>query len=516
MSERQYLSQSTTLEAPTLTEAPRSSTLSNPSFIAGVFVVMILVAVIILGRNILAEVAGPFLWIVVILIAAIAVVVAVLCIVYAINVFDHKRQMLRLERELKEAEIERSRIASRKFDPDMAGNYAAYLHESGQFLQPTPGNVIQPVPNTYSPHITYHQTALPQLTATGSPAETVIGEVHVPTFAQLLDEDQFGGGEMIIGIRADGTLRTGEWNDLMIFGVWGGTHSGKTTTVAEKTCEAAIGGAWLIVCDPHLHKKDSLANKIKPLAHLLYPGTKIAADHDDILKNVERANKILEMRVKGADCSRPVVLIVEEWNRLQRDEDIAKALTKIVKSIGQEGRGFNVYAIIAGQETSGESQVRKALAAHIVHRIAESESSKVLPSRHGKYTPELPIGCSMVLDTDGLIEKLYQPLLTVQDVMIVAEMTRVSIEPSSQPSTEPSTDRLPLLPEKTVSDRPVDGVVDDPEKVSLVKKMLQERQKQTDIVKTVWGITETAGTRYTKAVEEFRAIVAYLLSEQEA
>lgn len=525
MNERQALPQVQILEQSTFEQRQTGEALAKlwgaiAAFVLGLTIIMLIVA-----RDVILLFAGVFGYLLMVLLAGVLVIVIVASVYRLVSHIRHKARMQELDAQKAEVEIELKRHQTRQLHPDMTGNYPAYVDGYGRIIQLSPGNYVQPVYHTFSPHYAYHNNV-----EGGQAQEDAVPEVaaHIPSFAELLEAGKFGKGEMIIGVRANGEVRYGEWNDLMIFGVWGGSHSGKTTTVAEKACEAAIGGAYLIICDPHAQKNDSLTRKIQPLIHVLYPGTKIAMHHTDILHNVERANDILEARVKGADCSKPVVLIVEEWNRLQRDEDIRKALTKVVKAIGQEGRGFNVFAVIAGQETSGESEVRKALIAHIVHRIPESESTKVLPTRVAKETPLLPVGCSIILDSDGMLEKLYQPLLRVEDVMAVAAMTGgigVSIrvdEPSSAPSSRPSPNHLPEIPEMTSAHTnfqqggksPEDGFSVSPERLSLVRKMLAEQKKQTEIIRLVWGIETTAGRAYEQAAKEYRAIVALIVKEE--
>jgi hypothetical protein len=62
---------------------------------------------------------------------------------------------------MSKAKLERYKVETLRFAPDFNGNYEAYLDLVNRtFIQPTPGNYQVPVPQTYSPHITYHKAYL--------------------------------------------------------------------------------------------------------------------------------------------------------------------------------------------------------------------------------------------------------------------------------------------------------------------------------------------------------------------
>jgi molybdopterin-guanine dinucleotide biosynthesis protein len=144
-------------------------------------------------------------------------------------------------------------------------------------------------------------------------------------------------GELIIGIRRDGTARLGTWQDFKVLLILGSSSSGKTTTLVEKALGAARGGGLLVVCDPHGYKQDSLLRKIAPLQGALMPGTIFAIEHADIMHNVETVKRELDRRVRGGSCAVPIFLIIEELNRLQRDKAIANELKAVLQILGQEG-----------------------------------------------------------------------------------------------------------------------------------------------------------------------------------
>jgi hypothetical protein len=156
-----------------------------------------------------------------------------------------------------------------------------------------------------------------------TPKRGVPGMPQRTTVAYREIEQRIKPGQLVVLVRANGSLRLGEWNVFKTLLVVGGSSSGKTVTMAEKVLGFVNGGGSIVPCDPHDAKEDSLFKKIAPLAPALYPGAVFAVDHADILRNMRLVSDILQDRVAGGDCSIPVMLIVEELNRLMRDRAIA-------------------------------------------------------------------------------------------------------------------------------------------------------------------------------------------------
>jgi hypothetical protein len=223
-------------------------------------------------------------------------------------------------------------------------------------------------------------------------------------------------GQLIIGIREDGTPRIGTWQDFKIVLVLGSSSSGKTTTIVEKVLGAACGGGQLVVCDPHGYKPDSLLRRIAPLSSCLMPGTTLAINHDDIMRNVDIVKEEHDRRVAGGSCTIPIYLVIEEFNRLQRDKEIAAKLKLILQELGQEARGFNIFVILGAQIITHLAEIRKSIISFIIHRVDESEASRCIPARYAKFACELGTGITYVKDADGVTECLQQVLVTVEDV----------------------------------------------------------------------------------------------------
>jgi hypothetical protein len=223
-------------------------------------------------------------------------------------------------------------------------------------------------------------------------------------------------GQLLVGIQKNRKPRIGTWADFKIVLDLGGSASGKTTTIAQQCLAIVRGNGMLALCDPHAHKPDSLLRKVYPLRYAAFPGTVLAVEHSDILRNIQVVKQELDNRVQGGDCSIPLCLVIEEMNRLQRDKAISNALTEILQIIGQEGRGYNVYAIIGAQQISHFAGIRKSIISFVIHRVDESEAQLCIPARYAKYASELAPGQTFVKDADGMTEALIQTLITAQDI----------------------------------------------------------------------------------------------------
>lgn len=250
-------------------------------------------------------------------------------------------------------------------------------------------------------------------------------------------------GKILMGIRPNGSIRQGVWNDNKTVLILGTSSSGKTTTAIEKTVSAVLSGALLVICDPHAHKEDSLTRRLYPLKDFLWPGTVFGVKHMDIYRNVQIVLDELNRRVGGGSTKVKLVLVIDEFNRLMRDETIAKDLTKILHTIGQEGRGYNIYAVVLCQQITGNVLLRKSVNSYIVHRVDESEAKLVIPSRYAKYAPELPTGLAIVKDADGLTEYLQQTIVTSELISNLVEAYGEKVRAFKARLRAPQTPREP-------------------------------------------------------------------------
>lgn len=249
-------------------------------------------------------------------------------------------------------------------------------------------------------------------------------------------------GQLIIGIRKDGTVRIGSWQDFKITLILGSSSSGKSTTVLEKClCLVESGGA-LIVCDPGGFKPDSLTQRIGSLQEAIMPGTVIALEHDEIMQNMEVFREELESRRRGSSMEIPILLVIDELNGVLMDKSIKKELTELLEKFAQQARGYNMYMILCAQRASGLAAIRNSVISYICHRCPEMEAEKILPARYARYSSQLGIGQTFVSDADGFIDALQQVLITPGDIAARASKRRATPRALHSRQTEPMSPRL--------------------------------------------------------------------------
>ncbi len=285
----------------------------------------------------------------------------------------------------------------------------------------------------------------------GIPGMPKKGQVfHYRDYVRLLHR-----GELIAGIKADRTAHIASWDDFKILLVLGSSSSGKTTTIVEKCLCAVRSGGQLVICDPHAQKPDSLTRRIVSLQSALMPGTVLAQEHQEIMTNLRTVRAEFERRRRGANISTPIYVVVEEVNRLMRDKAIAKELTNFCEEMGQEARGYNIYLILCAQRVSGLADIRNSMIACICHKVSPMESEKCLPARFAKYTAELGVGQSFVLDADGNVFALQQVLVTREDVEALRQRLASACPPApTYPATTPIVRPVPPAPSQQLVLRP--------------------------------------------------------------
>ena len=142
----------------------------------------------------------------------------------------------------------------------------------------------------------------------------------------------------------------------------------------------------------------------------------MAMEHDDIMANVRAVHDELERRRRGGNMDTPVFLVIEELNRLMRDKSIADELSSFCEEMGQEARGYNIFAILCAQRATGLAKIRHSVARFICHKVSPMESSKIIPARYAKHSGELGVGQTFVVDGDGTVVPLQQVLIEEQEV----------------------------------------------------------------------------------------------------
>jgi hypothetical protein len=170
------------------------------------------------------------------------------------------------------------------------------------------------------------------------------------------------------------------------------------------------------------------------------PGTNMALEHEDIMQNMERFRVELEHRRRGASIDIPILLVIDELNGLLMNKSIKKELTELIELFAQQARGYNMYMILCAQRTSGLAAIRNSVIGYICHKCPEMESSKILPSRYAKLTPELGVGQTFVCDADGQIEPLQQTLILPEDMQRPSRQRTATTSSVPQRPTPPQQD----------------------------------------------------------------------------
>jgi hypothetical protein len=255
-------------------------------------------------------------------------------------------------------------------------------------------------------------------------------------------------GQLLLGVRAGGTLRVETLQERKSVLILGKSGSGKTMTLARYVAESRAG---LIVCDPHAHKEDSLARKIAPLAPNLWPGTTIAQERPAILRNISVARALLQGRKDGGRYSNPLVIAVEEFVALYYDEEIKVALQALTREMTAEGRGYDVYLYAGAQRMMGNlfAELRSLFAGYILHRVEYADAYTLLhDSKLAKQAMQQKPGITIAIDSNGEQEQIQQTLFTSVDALEIANTAPAMLNPArafSFPVEEAKTPIIPMI-----------------------------------------------------------------------
>ena len=234
---------------------------------------------------------------------------------------------------------------------------------------------------SYSPHNRGYPTA-PALPAPQHPTIDVTPTaVDVPSFSALLDRGMIAAGQpLILGYTERGVL-TGSWKDLYSAAVAGLSGSGKTSTLRFLAAQSALHGARFVVIDPHADAGiESLTETLHPLTpSMLCEPANNAASIIDAARLVQTQ---LDARLRGHPERTPLIVCVDEFSTLVRDDRIANPLGELLESIAQQGRKVHIFALIAGHIWTGSrthgTPLRDSLAACYVHRLRRQQARMLL------------------------------------------------------------------------------------------------------------------------------------------
>lgn len=252
--------------------------------------------------------------------------------------------------------------------------------------------------------------------------EQVVEEEPAPTLRPVpwhTIVTQIPHGEVPLGVGLDRKLRTGPRDRLKTCLTLGKSGSGKTVSVAGRLTAAALGGAALVVIDPHAYKADSLARKIAPLAAAFWQGLPIAIDVEQILAHLALVQEELNARKQSGLLAPELLIVIEEYASLYDDPDIQEPLVKLSKGLTREARGFGIYGEFLTQDMSGglAGRIRRLAQSYVIGRSDYNDAQAILhDSKLATQVMNLAPGAALVIDAYGERELLQQPHITRADI----------------------------------------------------------------------------------------------------
>jgi hypothetical protein len=349
--------------------------------------------------------------------------------------------------------------------------------------------------------------------APGALADPVLVESSpaAPAFAALLAQGLIGPGRpLLLGYSADGPL-VGGWKDLYSSAVAGLSGSGKTTTLRFLAAQSAAQGARFLILDPHADAGDeSLAGTLAPLApaFLAPPAT----DPRAMLRLLEQAHTIMQTRLAGGARPWPLIVAVDEFTALMGRSDLAGPLAELIEAIAQEGRKVQCFALISGQiftaARSGSTALRDALASAYVHRMKRAQARLLIGTEDAARAEGLRAGQALLARANGDVIAVTIPDTTAADIGHVAALLTNAASPVSPPFPSAST---PVSGE-ILQKRPSAPPETDPARVEAVREAVRAGMAQGKILEQLWAVKAGGGASYNAATEEFRTILAWLVT----
>jgi len=333
----------------------------------------------------------------------------------------------------------RRRASLREIGPGKHGYKQAVLHrgEIVQLAQPGQGQ-LDPMQQLAMlktvMQLQGQMTKLAQQTTVQEVAPLEIEAPHeqIPAIVRYADVvDDVPSDMSLLGIHPeDGALELSDWEKLKMLWIIGSSSTGKSNTVFGKALEAYNHSAKLLVVDQHAVKSDSLARKLEPLKDaFLMP---IAQTDDQVLSTLQAFKAEFERRVHCqvcvrsnqtcARCSQKIVLIMDEINRMARNEALLAMIKEIVAIGGEESRGFGMYVWCISQKAVHLKWLRDSAITVIAHRVTRKEEAMLACNDDRKAAERLlkfGVGRCFVygVDFDDLLE-LQQPLYEVEDHIV--------------------------------------------------------------------------------------------------
>lgn len=297
---------------------------------------------------------------------------------------------------------------------------------------------------------------LTPLRLAGLPGNTTkveeIAGPRVDNLGDVLEKNYIGPGSerFLLGMSSDNAPVYGEWSRVRSVIVAGISGMGKTVTMVFILIQIMLSkAAFVTVVDPHYKKPDGLTQRLKPLVEY---GRFVHTDADTI-QAVTEVKEELERRIAGQEWNHARLLVIDEWNRIaSRNKEVFDLVKWVIEEIAQEGRGFDVYVILAGQiwqpSKSGGSSIINSFASVFLHRLKRQQSKFLgVDVDIQKQAEKLSPGNIFLSDASGDVDKLIIPECKYRDAVTVRDMLRGTIKELETPE-EPLRVEAPRTPLK--------------------------------------------------------------------
>lgn len=238
----------------------------------------------------------------------------------------------------------------------------------------------------------------------------------VPTIMEMIETGVITPGQMLMHmgfVMGKGGLipELDKWPGT--FAVAGMGRSGKTRRVISIVYQALIGGARVIICDPHATKPDGLARELAPLA----PWLILVRGAENCAAAARTFRTEMKRRVKETqegEMLQPWLIIFDEWSALMTDRDLPdedkEVMVEVVEDCSTAYAGYQGFSGIIGQKwldkECGGTTIRRSLHKVFVHKIHPDYAKWFLPARYAKKTDELLVKESFYQDSKAEIKKV--------------------------------------------------------------------------------------------------------------
>jgi hypothetical protein len=326
----------------------------------------------------------------------------------------------------------------------------------------------------------------------------------VLTASELLSGN--ASDEICLGTDENGQPSRKEWRKLKAVLILGLQDGGKTNTAIWLISQVLLQGGRLAVIDKHARSEDdSMYQKIKPYEGVF--DVPIGDVPASAMRVIKHARKVLEVRLSGAKCSYPLLLVVDEFSAIMRQlgtdgswSEVATQLSQLIEDFNFEGRKHKCYAICIGQASnasrSGGSEIRDTFNTRIVHRMREKQATLLSMTDEKQQIAQLNKG-EVFIDIEG--SDTYMVKVPYVDNALVASVAR-SVDSS-----------------EAVQDAFSRGSTDDENgPIDTVQRVLKLREMgigKGSIINEVWGVKKGASPRYKQAESEYEAIVKGVSNE---